>query len=752
MIHPSTGVIRTLRNFDVTIANNYELIVEAVDRASIMFGTGPKSSTASVAKVSVKIFQANRYDPIIEKIEPWEAGLPYRLKVTDKDKGIHAEIASLEIIDGDDENRVEIERIAGNSGGEFLLKPRTEMNEKINILLSAMDRGIPARNSTLNVQLDFSSASPRNPCSFKNSVYKFQINESVPLLTQVGFVKSNDIKSFSAFSRYGAPVMYAIVHQGADALPFAINSDTGLVFTTDSLNYDSNSNFYDFAVLCTEKSRAYLAANTTVQIEILNINTHPPEFDSDLKELEVSIDSALETGVGKVTAKDADGDEISYYLSKSIPAKVPFIVDAFTGEIKLRHRLDAKDPFDYILFIRAADWGRPLRRESEIVVRISVPELRAGNNRTLYETSKHPNNDHSPSFDETIYLLEVYENLTIGKSLARILAKDSDTGFNGFVQYSIVEGNEDSRWNIDTHNGDLFLVQPLNWLFAKEYRIKVNASDMGNPMRFSTAIVEIKVRNCNMRPPLFDRPIYVVRNVAENAIDSAILELNATDSDEGANGAVQYYLEDAKMNENFELDAFSGLLRVTQKLTKATYELKAVAMDLGLPSLSATVNILIIVKDVNEPPKCGEKLQTTAIPEDFLPNSVITCITAFDEDSEPQNSRLSYKIMSSERLPFDLDPSTGCLYLMQKLDYETQTSYRFRVGIADGGQPSLSVTCEMMIEVLDISENLNPPEFQQFAYQAKVRGKSNHIYFDVWRFSPSKFKAENFFCLNLQRA
>ena len=67
---------------------------------------------------------------------------------------------------------------------------------------------------------------------------------------------------------------------------------------------------------------------------------------------------------------------------------------------------------------------------------------------------------------------------------------------------------------------------------------------------------------------------------------------------------------------------------------------------------------------------------------------------------------------------FSLDSSTGILSC-KPLDRETQSSYNLTIVGRDGGRPSRSATCTVLIKVMD--ENDNDPIFNKPLYSKSIK-------------------------------
>ena len=67
-------------------------------------------------------------------------------------------------------------------------------------------------------------------------------------------------------------------------------------------------------------------------------------------------------------------------------------------------------------------------------------------------------------------------------------------------------------------------------------------------------------------------------------------------------------------------------------------------------------------------------------------------------------------------LPFAIDPRTGRLTVVRKMDREKRDRYEFKVNAQDGGGKSANVVVK--VKVLDVNDS--PPKFSQSSYSVKL--------------------------------
>lgn len=93
---------------------------------------------------------------------------------------------------------------------------------------------------------------------------------------------------------------------------------------------------------------------------------------------------------------------------------------------------------------------------------------------------------------------------------------------------------------------------------------------------------------------------------------------------------------------------------------------------------------------------------------------------AQDQDSE-KNSIVSYQILSdiyNSTDYFNIDSSSGLVFMACRLDYELMQRHNFIIRATDSGDPTLSSDVSVTVKVTDTNDN--PPSFSQMQYKAFV--------------------------------
>ncbi|NWU31256.1 PCDG7 protein, partial [Dyaphorophyia castanea] len=335
-------------------------------------------------------------------------------------------------------------------------------------------------------------------------------------------------------------------------------------------------------------------------------------------------------------------------------------------------------------------------------------------------------NDNSPTFPESNSVLEISENTAPGTRFPLERAHDPDIGVNSLQNY---ECSESSYFTLDVKNGDdggkypeLILVKSLDRELQAAHNLILTATDKGSPVKSGSTTINVIVIDGNDNAPEFTQSVYKVTVREDVAVGSRVLQVTATDRDEGPNAEVKYsfFKIPEKFDKTFKIDPESGEIEIIEKLNfeeNEFYELMVQARDAG--GLSSHSKVFIKVIDVNNYiPEIVIMSVFSPVPEDTSLGTVIAIFSVQDRDSGA-NGEVQCSI--PEGLPFRLEKSFDNYYSMvtaELLDREQVSEYNVTVRAADGGSPALQSSAVLALRVLDVNDNA--PVFLQERYSARL--------------------------------
>nr|XP_019940206.1 PREDICTED: protocadherin-19 isoform X6 [Paralichthys olivaceus] len=340
-------------------------------------------------------------------------------------------------------------------------------------------------------------------------------------------------------------------------------------------------------------------------------------------------------------------------------------------------------------------------------------------------------NDNAPRFPTSHIDIEISENASPGTRFPLEGASDPDSGIFGVQSYSITP-NELFGLEIKTRGdgskiAELVVQKSLDRETQSHYQYEISAEDGGDPPKIGAVQLNIKVIDSNDNNPVFDEPVYTV-NVMENSpINTLVIDLNATDPDEGTNGEIVYSFNSyvtEKTRDAFKIDPRTGIITVNGVLdyeTTQIYEIDIQAKDLGPNSIPAHCKVTVNVMDTNDNPPVISLLslntEMVEVSENAQRGYVIALVRVSDKDSGA-NGKVQCRLQGN--VPFRLQEyeSFSTILVDGRLDREQKDTYNLTIQAEDSGSPPLRATKSLVVKVTD--ENDNPPHFLKPHYQEMV--------------------------------
>ncbi|XP_068613958.1 protocadherin gamma-A5-like [Brachionichthys hirsutus] len=335
-------------------------------------------------------------------------------------------------------------------------------------------------------------------------------------------------------------------------------------------------------------------------------------------------------------------------------------------------------------------------------------------------------NDNLPKFPEENCTLEVLESAIVGSRFQIEGAHDLDVALNSLQSYKL---NHNQYFRLETEEfGDdgkvpfLILQRALDREQIAQHYLLLTATDGGKPSKSGTINITVNLSDVNDNPPACDKQKYTATIKENTPAGTLLLTVTASDPDEGVNSNIEYSLRGkirGLRSQPFDLDSKTGQLTVKEGLDyeeKQVYEMKVLAADQGVVSLSTHCNVVVRVEDVNDnSPEIDITSLSSRIPEDAAPGTVVALMGVTDLDSGV-NGQVVCSVPG--QLPFDLkaspDGQSYSLVTTSNLDKEIAQTYDILVTAKDLGNPALSSTKVIQVEVLDVNDN--SPRFTESPY------------------------------------
>ena len=406
------------------------------------------------------------------------------------------------------------------------------------------------------------------------------------------------------------------------------------------------------------------------------------------------------------------GLDITYAIS---PSSIGFDVDAKTGAITVSRSPDyekLRDKKYYILFVRTSFASTRLV--------INIEDV----------------NDNTPEFERSTYLRTVAEDVHSSASILEVKANDKDSGRNGQVTYSLKNpGGINSAFEVDQYSGQIFLRNSrLDRETTPRYELIVIAEDDGTPKRSSETKVIITVSDVNDNSPTFAKPEYT-KTISENVVPgSTLIQVTATDKDEGTNSKLSYRIYNDFTNpvvSKFDILRETGDLTLKQRLDyenplERSVRITVEASDAGIPPKKGTTFVTIIVKDYNDNAPIFRQGCSEYVLESAKIGETVCTVSASDRDASTPNNEIVYSLgQAPSDLPFTVDPATGQIKVSKQLDYDdpSKRKFEFTVIATDRGVPSKSTSSTARITLNNVNDNY--PKFSKPSYDVSIPETTN---------------------------
>uniref|UniRef100_A0A4W6E2A7 Protocadherin-16 n=1 Tax=Lates calcarifer TaxID=8187 RepID=A0A4W6E2A7_LATCA len=581
------------------------------------------------------------------------------------------------------------------------------------LVVTATDRGTPrlAGSATLTVIIiDLNDNSPMIPLP-----REIRVPEDTLIGTVITQVTGNDVDSGPALS-------YTLHLDTNSQGMFGIHRYGGGVSLTGPLDYEERT-WYTLTVRSSD-SKHQSEANLTVLVD--DVNDNAPAFTQDLYQVTVTEHLPAGSAVITVTATDRDSGEngkITYRVMSS--TRGVFYIDPSNGTLFINQKteFDFENP-SIMVVIEARDQGTP-PLSSIATVQVQVSDI----------------NDNAPIFHQSEYRATVSEDGLPGSTVLILEAVDGDLSRDncGF-DFAIASGNSGNAFQIESSVrflegqgfqtvGSLILVEELDFEAVPSYNLTVVVSDRGIPQRSSSVPILISVSDANDNPPAFSRAEYSVVLSEGAAAGTEILHLSATDPDSAPNGEVQYSISSGDETDLFQVDQWTGALRLQRPLDseRQSYHMIVVQATDGHGHY-ALAPVSIEVKDINDNrPFFPLKLVTASIRENQPQNALVTMLHAIDHDRGVFGQLRYYMLDSSKegREAFLINQTSGEVRTRSTFDFEKVTSVHFVAVAMDAGNYSATVT----VQVYVTGEDEYDPVFtsSEFSFEVPEGAKKGQI-------------------------
>uniref|UniRef100_A0A8C3MA62 Uncharacterized protein n=1 Tax=Geospiza parvula TaxID=87175 RepID=A0A8C3MA62_GEOPR len=378
---------------------------------------------------------------------------------------------------------------------------------------------------------------------------------------------------------------------------FVIDPITGEIKLTKPLDFEA-AQMHELSVRA--RDGGGLSAICKVLVEVVDVNDNAPElvvssFSSPLPE-----NTVPGTVVALFTVRDRDSGangKISCALQDQLFFSLrPAYKNYY--ELVTVSALDREETPQYILSVTAADAGSPPLTTTQTFT-VDISDV----------------NDNAPVFNQTSYTMYVRENNVPTVFVGAVSAADADVGLNAKVTYSLAaEQGPERPWcsciSVNSENGHVFVLRPLDYEHLRQTEVTVSASDAGSPPLRANVTVRLVVLDENDNAPLVLYPAQESSPASSELVPVSaeagylISKVVAVDADSGQNSWLSYHLLRATDPGLFSVGLQSGEVRLRRPVTErdsVKQKLLVLVRDNGKPPLSATAALsALLLKDFSD--------------------------------------------------------------------------------------------------------------------------------------------------------
>ncbi|XP_052263090.1 protocadherin Fat 4-like isoform X32 [Dreissena polymorpha] len=498
---------------------------------------------------------------------------------------------------------------------------------------------------------------------------------------------------------------------------FLINPTNGTISLNGSLDREKHSQI-NLTVTAADSNGTSNCreANTTVVIDVIDVNDNAPSFNQKNYTFNVTENANSSVVVGVVNASDIDGpgnNNIRYSIVSGDFGR--FYIDSLLGTLYAAGNIDREDKALFQLNVSASDG--------------------TFSNCTSVTIYVNDVNDNAPMFENVSDAQRIYisinENTTTPVNIYQVRATDHDDSntSNSQVQYELVN-NTASNITINETTGEITINGPVDREKQDAYTLYVKASDRGLPVLSSILIVEIQILDINDNAPIFynsnGETISSVNAsiIEESPVGSVIALINATDSDAGKNGLVDYSFNSSSVSNLFKINK-NGIVQLKEPMIiNSLYQRKIIdtndtnnvvlmmtiiAFDYGTPNKSSQLNFFVHIEPINDnAPVFPQFLFHYVVNENSNTGTFVgQCEASIRNESI---SHMTYSLMENFD-SFAIDNNHGNITTTRLLDRESQDMYMLTVRVTDGRIPERTAFAAVNVTIQDVNDNI--PQFNQ---------------------------------------
>ena len=711
-IGSTTGQLVLIDSLDYEQATSHELTVTVSDSSPVA-----SKRRSVIATVLINVENVNEYNPAFSE-EVYSVSISEVVTAG-------SEIASVECTDTDSNSTLTYSIESGNNASHFSINSFTgkvtlasqvefdpNRPSPFQLIVQCEDSGSPSRTTRATLFVEIEGHSRNMPPALSSTEFMIELSENSSLGTMVVSLATVATDSNRGLA---GPLQFSLVHNSSCPEDvFQIVPTSGLIYTVGVLDYETADEYQ--CVVSVSNMESTASAELGISISVTNLNDEVPLCSPSLYTLTIPEDGAVGSDLLTLSCSDADNDGLEYSI---VGTSNTF---QLTQSGTQTSTLSLLAPVNFDVF-------------STHHLHINVSDSQHSLQLTLFVYVEQ-SNEHAPTFNQSVYDCSVPEITAIGSVLCTVVARDSDSGPDGHIRYSIISGNDENTFAINSLSGDIVLTGYIDYETIQGHIVLVQASDNGDSPLNSSVQVRITVLDSNDNAPVIS-PL-ITATIAENSpAGSTVTDLECSDVDTGTNGDVIMNIQslssiNADGIEVADSEIIYGIESLTNKLVLDSiidfeagilYKLTLTCRDNGIQPLTSSSTILISVTPLNEFAPVLNKNYSATVAESSGIGTSILQVMATDKDAG-LDGHIKYSIEPEEdgKDFLHIGATSGHVSSQKPLNCAWGTEHGFTITAVDKGFPALSSQSKLYVTFENCQLGQLTP--QQAIYFANVMENS----------------------------
>nr|XP_014343526.1 PREDICTED: protocadherin gamma-C5 isoform X10 [Latimeria chalumnae] len=479
-IYPELVLDKSLDREDQAV---HHLLLTAIDG-----GFPPKSGTTEII---VTVLDVNDNAPVfyqtaykVNLLENSPHGtLLLKLNATDVDEGINGEI-EYSFSSHTPQTFRNLFSVNENSGDIRVLGDIDYEEANVyEIDFIAKDLGSPTMHAHCNVIVEIIDVNDNAPEVILTS-FSPTIQEDAPPGTVVGLITVKDKDS----GKNGEVYL-----QIPPEIPFKLNSSFSNHYSmvTDAILDREEVSAYTVLITATDSGSPSLFSKKRLVVKVADVNDNPPHFAQHSYEVFVKENNAPGTLLYSVSAFDPDlgkNSKLTYSISEKLTEGLPVssyvYINSENGSIYALCSFDYEQTKLIQIQVQVKDAGSPSLHNNATVY-VFVLDQNDNTPRIIYPASKA-----GFPVQQTIS-----SSVPAGYFLTKVTAVDSDSGWNAWLSYKLLQATDLTLFNITLYTGEIRTSRLVREQDASTQSLVILVKDAGEPAQSTSVTLVISVEN-----------------------------------------------------------------------------------------------------------------------------------------------------------------------------------------------------------------------------------------------------------------